>query len=214
MNSGPSRSSSTTRSSMRTSNLLRSMLPARLTRSSTSPYVMRWSPHSIATRPPRPSLTLRSTNQLAALNVSGSAITRLSYRGWWISIGSRDPGSGIRKSGAKRNHSYQAMHDFISVDGARLEYAWHGPAPVHAPTMVFLHEGLGSISQWRSFPADLCARLGCGGLVYSRRGDGKSDAWPAPRTTQLMHHEALTVLPRLVDTFDIKRPILVGHSDG
>jgi pimeloyl-ACP methyl ester carboxylesterase len=29
-----------------------------------------------------------------------------------------------------------------------------------------------------------------------------------------MHHEALAVLPRLVDTFDIKRPILVGHSDG
>ena len=106
------------------------------------------------------------------------------------------------------------MHDFVSVDGARLEYAWYGPSPIHAPTMVFLHEGLGSISQWRSFPKELCSRLGCGGLVYSRYGYGKSDAWAAPRTTLFMHHEALTVLPSLVDIFGIRRPIIVGHSDG
>jgi pimeloyl-ACP methyl ester carboxylesterase len=120
-------------------------------------------------------------------------ITRLSYRG-------RDVNSGI--------------HDFVSVDGARLEYSWHGPSPVHAPTMVFLHEGLGSISQWRSFPAELCSRLGCGGLVYNRCGHGKSDTLTAPRTTRFMHHEAMTVLPRLVDMFEIRRPIIVGHSDG
>jgi pimeloyl-ACP methyl ester carboxylesterase len=104
--------------------------------------------------------------------------------------------------------------DFVTVDGARLEYAWHGPSPADAPTMVFLHEGLGSVSQWRRFPAELCSRLGCGGLVYSRCGYGKSDAWTAPRTTRFMHHEALTVLPRLVDMFGIRRPIIVGHSDG
>jgi len=106
------------------------------------------------------------------------------------------------------------MHDFVSVDNVRLEYAWHGPSPVHAPTMVFLHEGLGSISQWRDFPAELCSRLGCGGLVYSRCGHGKSDALTGPRTTRFMHDEAIEVLPRLMEMFEIKRPILVGHSDG
>lgn len=106
------------------------------------------------------------------------------------------------------------MHDFVSVDNVRLEYTWHGPSPVHAPTMVFLHEGLGSISQWRDFPAELCSRLGCGGLVYSRCGHGKSDALTGPRTTRFMHDEAIEVLPRLMEMFEIKRPILVGHSDG
>jgi len=41
------------------------------------------------------------------------------------------------------------MQDFVTVDGARLEYAWHGPSPTDAPTMVFLHEGLGSAALWK-----------------------------------------------------------------
>lgn len=106
------------------------------------------------------------------------------------------------------------MAEFVPVDGARLEYAWHGPLPAHAPTLVFLHEGLGSVSQWRNFPADLCSRTGCGALVYSRRGHGKSDALTVPRTIGFMHDEATGVLPRLLEMFDIRRPILVGHSDG
>jgi pimeloyl-ACP methyl ester carboxylesterase len=106
------------------------------------------------------------------------------------------------------------MHDFVSVDNVRLEYAWYGPSPVLAPTMVFLHEGLGSISQWRGFPAEVCSRLGCGGLVYSRSGHGRSDTLTGPRTTRFMHDEAMQVLPRLMEMFEIKRPILVGHSDG
>jgi len=104
--------------------------------------------------------------------------------------------------------------DYVAVDGARLEYAWHGPPPAQAPTMVFLHEGLGSISQWQNFPAGLCARLGCGALVYSRCGHGKSDVLTRPHSVAFMHEEANTVLPRLLDVFEIKRPILVGHSDG
>ena len=106
------------------------------------------------------------------------------------------------------------MYDFVSVDGARLEYAWHGPPPSGAPTMVFLHEGLGSISQWREFPAELCARLGCGGLVYNRSGHGRSDTLTRPRSTDFMHNEAIEVLPQLIHIFEIRRPILVGHSDG
>jgi len=104
--------------------------------------------------------------------------------------------------------------DYVSIDGARLEYVWHGPPPLHAPTLVFLHEGLGSISQWRNFPAELSSRLGCGALVYSRCGHGKSDALNGPRTIGFMHEEATAVLPRLLEVFEIHRPILVGHSDG
>ena len=106
------------------------------------------------------------------------------------------------------------MNDFVTIDGVRLEYAWHGASPVHAPTLVFLHEGLGSIGQWGDFPAALCSRTGCGGLVYSRRGHGHSDSLTGPHGERFMHDDALTVLPRLLDDFQIKRPILIGHSDG
>jgi len=107
-----------------------------------------------------------------------------------------------------------AVSRFVTVGGCRLEYQWHGPPGSKAPTIVFLHQGLGSISQWRDFPASLCARLGCGGLVYNRLGYGGSDPLGEPFTPTFMHHEALDVLPRLLATLGIARPVLFGHSDG
>jgi pimeloyl-ACP methyl ester carboxylesterase len=95
-----------------------------------------------------------------------------------------------------------------------LEYEWHGPLPREAPTIVFLHEGLGAITRWRDFPAVICGRLGCGALVYNRRGYGRSDPLDPPLCPGFMHHEALEVLPRLLEIFDIHRPVLFGHSDG
>ena len=106
------------------------------------------------------------------------------------------------------------MAEFVSIDGVRLEYVWHGPSPPHAPTLVFLHEGLGSISQWRGFPDDLCARVGCSALVYSRYGHGKSDGLTGPHALRFMHVEAVKVLPRLLEVFEVRRPIIIGHSDG
>jgi pimeloyl-ACP methyl ester carboxylesterase len=82
-----------------------------------------------------------------------------------------------------------------------------------APTIVFLHEGLGSIGQWRDFPATVCARTGWSGLVYNRRGYGGSDRFEA-LSPRFMHREALDVLPRLLERFEIARPVLFGHSDG
>jgi pimeloyl-ACP methyl ester carboxylesterase len=104
-------------------------------------------------------------------------------------------------------------HEYVTIDDCRLEYQWHGPPATEAPTIVFLHEGLGSIAQWRDFPATLCARLGWGGLVYNRRGYGGSDRL-GPLSPRFMHREALDVLPRLLETFRIGRPVLFGHSDG
>ena len=103
--------------------------------------------------------------------------------------------------------------EYVSIDGCRLEYRWHGPRPGEAPTIVFLHEGLGSITQWRDFPAALCERTRCGGLVYNRQGYGGSDPFGA-LSPDFMHHEALDVLPRLLEAFDVTQPVLFGHSDG
>ena len=80
---------------------------------------------------------------------------------------------------------------------------------------MFLHEGLGSIELWRSFPD--AVREGAGGpatLVYSRAGYGRSGPAVLPRPVTYMHHEADVVLPAVLDRFAIDRPVLVGHSDG
>jgi pimeloyl-ACP methyl ester carboxylesterase len=103
-----------------------------------------------------------------------------------------------------------------------------GPAQGQGKTLVFLHEGLGSVAMWRDWPARLCHQLGCAGLVYSRRGYGQSDPVPGVRGPSIqkqgqrqgrllpdyMHHEALVVLPSLLKLLDIERPVLLGHSDG
>jgi pimeloyl-ACP methyl ester carboxylesterase len=82
------------------------------------------------------------------------------------------------------------------------------------PTLVFLHEGLGSVDLWRDFPDKLAAASGRRAFIYSRAGHGRSDVPDGPRTSRFMHDEALDVLPGLLAAHGIERPILVGHSDG
>jgi pimeloyl-ACP methyl ester carboxylesterase len=102
----------------------------------------------------------------------------------------------------------------FAVAGVRLEYRWIGPGPERAPTIVFLHEGLGCVAAWRDFPDRLARATGCGALVYSRRGYGASDPVREPRSVRFMHDEALEVLPAALAHFAIERPIVFGHSDG
>jgi pimeloyl-ACP methyl ester carboxylesterase len=65
---------------------------------------------------------------------------------------------------------------YLRVDDKKIEYEWLGPAPAEAPTLVFLHEGLGSVAMWRDFPRRVVEATGWGALVYSRAGYGKSDS--------------------------------------
>jgi pimeloyl-ACP methyl ester carboxylesterase len=95
----------------------------------------------------------------------------------------------------------------------RLETAWHGPPPDRAPTLVFLHEGLGCVAMWRDFPAALAEATGTGALVYSRFGYGKSPPVALPRPLTYMHDEA-ALLPQILGDAKIRDAVLVGHSDG
>ena len=103
---------------------------------------------------------------------------------------------------------------FLDLDGVRIETRWIGPGPGRAPTLVFLHEGLGSAAQWRDFPDRLAEATGWGALVYSRRGYGASDALERPFEAGFMHDEAREWLPRVLDAAGVGDPVLVGHSDG
>ena len=113
---------------------------------------------------------------------------------------------------------------FVEIDGAgrpvRIEFDWVGAADGQRPLVVFLHEGLGSLSMWRDFPQRLCRALGCRGLVYSRPGYGRSTPRAADEVWGLdfMHRQALQVLPALLAALHIdtaaRPPWLLGHSDG
>lgn len=102
----------------------------------------------------------------------------------------------------------------------RLEYRRINPDRSGAPLLVFLHEGLGSVAQWRHYPQHLCDALGCRGLVYSRAGYGRStprrhdEHWPV----SYLEDHARDVLPAFLAAVGagpgVEKPWLFGHSDG
>ncbi len=100
------------------------------------------------------------------------------------------------------------------LDGGEVEYELLPAAASGAPPLVFLHEGLGSLALWRTFPATLAARTGRAALVWSRHGHGHSAPATLPRPVCYLHHEAIAVLPELLAGLSLSDPVLVGHSDG
>ena len=87
---------------------------------------------------------------------------------------------------------------FLDLPPLRLEYRMIGPRPEAAPTIVMLHEGLGSVGLWGEFPDKIAAATGA----------------KLPRTTSFMDEEAREVLPRVLATIGFRRGFLLGHSDG
>ena len=103
---------------------------------------------------------------------------------------------------------------FLDLGDQRLEYRMAGPRPNEAPTLILLHEGLGSAGMWGDFPEKLSAATGCGVFVYSRQGYGWSSAAKLPRTLDFMHVEARETLPRLLDAIGLRQGLLVGLRHG
>src|SRR5882672_12628038 len=103
---------------------------------------------------------------------------------------------------------------FLTIDSSHLEYRMIGPSPESAPTIVMLHEGLGSAGLWGDFPDKLQAATGAGVFLYSRAGYGASTPVKLPRAVDYMHTEALDVLPKLLAQIGFRRGLLLGHSDG
>ncbi len=102
---------------------------------------------------------------------------------------------------------------FVEVDGARLEVRCWGPPPGEAPSIVLLHEGLGSAGIWRDLPEALVKATGCGVFAWSRLGYGASDGRALPWPVDFLEREA-EGLTALFDAAGLGRMVLVGHSDG
>ena len=103
---------------------------------------------------------------------------------------------------------------FVKAGGHSLEYQLIPAHQINRPTLVLLHEGLGSVAMWRDFPSRLASATGCRTLVYSRYGYGQSAVLEAPFGTDYMHREGREVLPEILAALAIESPVLVGHSDG
>lgn len=110
----------------------------------------------------------------------------------------------------------------LEISGSQLEVR-RIPGPEHASPLVFLHEGLGSVAMWQSrdkdWPLSVCLASGRAGWVYSRLGYGHSDPVPDVRGinrlgADYMHLEAWQVLPQLLQSLGVEKPVLIGHSDG
>jgi len=102
----------------------------------------------------------------------------------------------------------------ITIQGLRLEYRDYPASAANRPTLMLLHEGLGSVGMWRHFPEKLAAHTACRVIVWSRAGYGGSEPYPEARTERYMHREGEEMLPALVAALGIEKPILIGHSDG
>ena len=102
----------------------------------------------------------------------------------------------------------------LRIGGQSLEYRMIGPMPDASPTIVMLHEGLGSMQLWGEFPDKLAATTGTGVFVYSRAGYGASSPVKLPRPLHYMHDEALHTLPAVLEAIGFRRGLLLGHSDG
>jgi pimeloyl-ACP methyl ester carboxylesterase len=98
----------------------------------------------------------------------------------------------------------------------RIEVRWVGDPSSTQATVVFLHEGLGSVAMWKDFPERFCTEHGLKGLVFSRYGYGRSTPKPPDEhwAPDFMHLQAHEALPALLNALQIERPWLFGHSDG
>jgi pimeloyl-ACP methyl ester carboxylesterase len=106
------------------------------------------------------------------------------------------------------------LTDYLQLGSKKIEIQWHPDGDKDFPTLIFLHEGLGCTRMWKDFPEKLSRMTNCPGLVFSRLGYGKSDSSPLPWKINFMHEQALKILPWIIRKAQIKRYILIGHSDG
>ncbi len=134
-----------------------------------------------------------------------------------MSAASGDIDSGANVPAAMDTAGTVTVDDRLQVDGVGIAYRRWSPRHVTGedrPVIVMLHEGLGSITQWRDLPVELARRCQLEVIAYDRGGYGRSDPVPEAYSDGFMEREATEALPVVLDQLGIGRTILIGHSDG
>ncbi|WP_349921251.1 alpha/beta fold hydrolase [Aeromonas veronii] len=103
---------------------------------------------------------------------------------------------------------------FVSVPGGRLFVRQWRPAGTGHSPLILLHDSLGSVAQWRDFPATLATRLQRPVIAYDRLGFGQSSPQTEPAKPGFIDDEARFYLPTLIKALGLGHYLLFGHSVG
>lgn len=108
------------------------------------------------------------------------------------------------------------LHTFVQLDGYKLstQIIDFEKFKYSKTILVFLHEALGSIQQWRNFPQDLCASINLPGIIIERRGYGQSDPMNEERDIRYLHNYAVEIKKVFNELLTNQKVIIIGHSDG
>lgn len=107
------------------------------------------------------------------------------------------------------------MEGYLELSNYTCHYKTIGSPKSQDSFWIFLHEGLGSIPQWKGFPEQLCRHSGRPGLLFERNGYGRSTAPGKKRPKDFLHREAFDALPEILQKLNLNGPQhIFGHSDG
>lgn len=82
------------------------------------------------------------------------------------------------------------------------------------PPIVLLHDSVGCVELWRSFPEQLAQTTGRTVIAYDRLGFGRSATHPGELSPRFIHEEAHEGFAALCDVLGLDRFVVLGHSVG
>lgn len=107
---------------------------------------------------------------------------------------------------------------YLRIEESTIYYKWINKHFINskAPSVIFLHHGLGSTEQWYDYPEIFSELYKYPVLLYDRTGHGKSTGLVyKEHNTKYLDKEAFEFLPEITEKLKISLPfILYGHSDG
>jgi len=101
---------------------------------------------------------------------------------------------------------------FVEVPGGHVFVCRCGRASALSPPVLLLHDSLGSVEQWRDFPA--ARRLDRPVIAYDRLGFGRSSARRERPSVHFIAEEAEIHFPALCRGLGLETYGLFGHSVG
>lgn len=101
-----------------------------------------------------------------------------------------------------------------SSHGRLFARIWSPAVANEKAPIILLHDSLGSVELWRSFPLALCKATGRRIVAYDRLGFGKSEAHPDKLALDFIASEAENDFSTIIRQLKIAPFIVFGHSVG
>jgi|GEM_PF-252268 pimeloyl-ACP methyl ester carboxylesterase len=107
-------------------------------------------------------------------------------------------------------------NQFINVNNINIHCKLYIPNTLlkSKAWIIMLHQGLGSIAQWKNFPDKLFKNINLPILLYERTGYGETGTINNILPDNFLFYEAYEILPKIISHFKLNNFYLFGHSDG